>query len=52
MKTFTDIPVGRIPATNASEAGDMINKTLAYYNALPDSRALSGIGVCGLICSG
>lgn len=30
-----DLPVGRIPAANASEAGAMIDKTLAYYNALP-----------------
>ncbi|SMO76203.1 Peptidase family C25 [Chryseobacterium rhizoplanae] len=29
-----DLPVGRIPAANVSEAGDMINKTLAYYNSL------------------
>ncbi|KFF75543.1 hypothetical protein HX13_05265 [Chryseobacterium sp. P1-3] len=28
-----DIPVGRIPAANVSEAGDMISKTLAYYNS-------------------
>ncbi|ASW72929.1 hypothetical protein IQ37_05325 [Chryseobacterium piperi] len=30
-----DLPVGRIPAANATEAGAMIDKTLAYYNALP-----------------
>lgn len=37
-----DIPVGRIPATNASEAGDMINKTLAYYNSLPGQSSPFG----------
>ncbi|MDN5481170.1 MAG: type IX secretion system sortase PorU, partial [Chryseobacterium sp.] len=30
-----DVPVGRIPAANVTEAGNMMNKTLAYYNALP-----------------
>ncbi|MBB4805960.1 hypothetical protein HNP38_001232 [Chryseobacterium defluvii] len=29
-----DLPVGRIPAANATEAAHMIDKTLAYYNAL------------------
>lgn len=37
-----DIPVGRIPASNASEAGDMISKTLAYYNALPGQSSPFG----------
>lgn len=30
-----DIPVGRLPAANLSEARLLIDKTLAYYNALP-----------------
>lgn len=30
-----DIPVGRLPAANLSEAKLLIDKTLAYYNALP-----------------
>ncbi|KQT21469.1 hypothetical protein ASG31_16470 [Chryseobacterium sp. Leaf404] len=30
-----NIPVGRLPAANATEAANMIDKTLAYYNALP-----------------
>ncbi|MDR2205918.1 MAG: type IX secretion system sortase PorU [Flavobacteriaceae bacterium] len=30
-----DIPVGRLPAANVSEAKLLIDKTLAYYNALP-----------------
>ncbi|MFC3161169.1 C25 family cysteine peptidase [Chryseobacterium arachidis] len=29
-----DLPVGRIPAANGTEAGNMIDKTLAYYNSL------------------
>ncbi|SIT19593.1 type IX secretion system sortase PorU [Chryseobacterium gambrini] len=29
-----DLPVGRIPAANATEASNMIDKTLAYYNSL------------------
>lgn len=29
-----DLPVGRIPASNATEASNMIDKTLAYYNSL------------------
>ncbi|MCJ7935121.1 MAG: type IX secretion system sortase PorU [Chryseobacterium sp.] len=37
-----DLPVGRIPAANASEAGDMINKTLAYYNSLPGQSSPFG----------
>ncbi len=30
-----DLPVGRLPAGNVTEAGNMIDKTLAYYNGLP-----------------
>ncbi len=37
-----DLPVGRIPAANVSEAGDMMNKTLAYYNALPGQSSPFG----------
>lgn len=29
-----DLPVGRIPAANPTEAANMIDKTLAYYNSL------------------
>jgi len=29
-----DIPVGRIPAANPTEAANMMDKTLAYYNSL------------------
>ncbi|RZJ89835.1 MAG: type IX secretion system sortase PorU [Chryseobacterium sp.] len=29
-----DLPVGRIPAANPTEAGNMMDKTLAYYNSL------------------
>jgi len=30
-----NIPIGRLPADNVQEAKTMIDKTLAYYNALP-----------------
>ena len=30
-----DIPIGRLPAANSTEAANMVDKTLAYYNALP-----------------
>ncbi|MBW8523904.1 type IX secretion system sortase PorU [Chryseobacterium chendengshani] len=29
-----DLPVGRIPAANPTEAGNMMDKTMAYYNSL------------------
>ncbi|WP_292008380.1 type IX secretion system sortase PorU [Chryseobacterium sp.] len=29
-----DLPIGRIPAANVTEAGNMMDKVLAYYNAL------------------
>ena len=32
---FPDIPIGRLPAQNIDEAKKLIDKTLAYYNALP-----------------
>lgn len=34
-QNLPDIPVGRIPAANVTEAANMMDKTLAYYNALP-----------------
>lgn len=37
-----DLPVGRIPAANVTEAGNMISKTLAYYNALPGQSSPFG----------
>ncbi|WP_456298824.1 type IX secretion system sortase PorU [Chryseobacterium fluminis] len=30
-----DVPIGRIPAANNTEAGNMIDKILAYYNNMP-----------------
>ncbi|WP_027377558.1 type IX secretion system sortase PorU [Kaistella palustris] len=33
--TLPDVPVGRLPAANVSEAKLLIDKTLAYNNALP-----------------
>ncbi|KMQ68677.1 hypothetical protein ACM39_05115 [Chryseobacterium sp. FH2] len=30
-----DLPIGRIPAATVTEAANMIDKTLAYYNSLP-----------------
>ncbi|UOE37326.1 type IX secretion system sortase PorU [Chryseobacterium oryzae] len=29
-----DLPIGRIPAANPTEAANMVDKTLAYYNSL------------------
>lgn len=29
------MPIGRIPAANPTEAANMVDKTLAYYNSLP-----------------
>ncbi|VFA41673.1 type IX secretion system sortase PorU [Chryseobacterium indologenes] len=37
-----DLPVGRIPAANVTEAGIMIDKTLAYYNSLPGQSSPFG----------
>ena len=30
-----DLPVGRLPAASTTEAANMMDKTLAYYNSLP-----------------
>ncbi|PIE50360.1 MAG: hypothetical protein CSA38_03970 [Flavobacteriales bacterium] len=38
-----DLPVGRLPASNLTEAKEMIDKTLAYYNALPGQSSPFGI---------
>ena len=38
-----DIPIGRLPAANASEAKILVDKTLAYYNALPNQSTPFGI---------
>jgi len=37
-----DIPVGRIPASNVSEAAQMIDKVLAYNNAFPGQSSPFG----------
>nr|WP_262708753.1 MULTISPECIES: type IX secretion system sortase PorU [unclassified Chryseobacterium] len=37
-----NLPVGRIPAANSTEAANMIDKTLAYYNALPGQSSPFG----------
>jgi len=37
-----DIPVGRLPAANLSEAKLLIDKTLAYYNVLPGQSTSFG----------
>ncbi|MFC4687442.1 type IX secretion system sortase PorU [Epilithonimonas pallida] len=37
-----DIPIGRLPADNVQEAKVMIDKTLAYYNALPGQSSPFG----------
>lgn len=38
-----DVPVGRLPASNNSQAKELIDKTLAYYNALPGQSSPFGI---------
>lgn len=38
-----DLPVGRIPAANTTEAKAMLDKTLAYYNALPGQSTPFGV---------
>lgn len=38
-----DIPIGRIPAANVTEAKQMLDKTLAYYNALPGQSTPFGV---------
>ncbi|CAA7386274.1 hypothetical protein CHRY9393_00566 [Chryseobacterium fistulae] len=35
LGNLPDLPVGRIPAANVSEAMNMMDKVLAYYNSLP-----------------
>lgn len=42
MYNIPDLPVGRIPAANNTEAVNMIDKTLAYYNALPGQSSPFG----------
>lgn len=37
-----DLPVGRLPASNVEEAKLLIDKTLAYYNALPNQSSPFG----------
>ena len=37
-----DLPIGRLPAANIQEAKTMIDKTLAYYNALPGQSSPFG----------
>ncbi|MGX9987093.1 type IX secretion system sortase PorU [Soonwooa purpurea] len=37
-----DIPIGRLPAANPAEAKLLIDKTLAYYNALPGQSSPFG----------
>lgn len=37
-----NLPVGRIPAANNTEAANMIDKTLAYYNSLPGQSSPFG----------
>lgn len=40
---LADVPVGRLPASNISEAQLLIDKTLAYYNALPGQSNPFGV---------
>lgn len=42
QNNLPDVPVGRIPAANVTEAGNMIDKTLAYYNSLPGQSSPFG----------
>ncbi|SFI07508.1 type IX secretion system sortase PorU [Halpernia frigidisoli] len=39
---LSDLPVGRLPAANAAEAKLLIDKTLAYYNQLPNQSTPFG----------
>lgn len=32
---FPDLPIGRLPAQNITEAKNLVDKTLSYYNAIP-----------------
>lgn len=38
-----DLPVGRLPASNVTEAKLLVDKTLAYYNALPSQSSPFGV---------
>lgn len=35
FQNLPDLPIGRLPASNTSEAKLLVDKTLAYYNGLP-----------------
>lgn len=37
-----DLPIGRLPADNAQEAKTLVDKTLAYHNALPGQSSPFG----------
>lgn len=37
-----ELPIGRLPASNVTEAKNLIDKTLAYYNALPGQSSPFG----------
>ncbi|ANF51855.1 hypothetical protein A0O34_15645 [Chryseobacterium glaciei] len=37
-----DLPIGRIPAANTTEASNMMDKVLAYYNSLPSQSTPFG----------
>lgn len=39
---FPDLPIGRLPAQNSSEAKTLIDKTLAYYNQLANQSTPFG----------
>lgn len=41
-QNIPDIPIGRLPADNIQEAKIMLDKTLAYYNALPGQSSPFG----------
>ncbi|MCD1118273.1 type IX secretion system sortase PorU [Chryseobacterium turcicum] len=40
--SLPDLPIGRIPAGNPTEAANMVDKTLAYYNSLPGQSSPFG----------
>lgn len=39
---FSDFPAGRIPAENITEAKNLVDKTLSYYNAIPGQSSPFG----------
>ncbi|WP_018676489.1 type IX secretion system sortase PorU [Riemerella columbina] len=43
ISILPDLPVGRLPAQNLAEAKILIDKTLAYYNALPNQSTPFGV---------